>query len=42
MNITTPAPSHTAALQAEVGYGNLNTTSGRLYATQRFDGCSRR
>lgn len=33
MNITTPAPSHTAALQAEVGYGNLNTTSGRLYAT---------
>ena len=33
MNITTPTPSHTAALQTEVGYGNLNTTSGRLYAT---------
>lgn len=33
VNIITRAPSHQPELDAEVGYGNLNTPQGSLYAT---------
>jgi iron complex outermembrane recepter protein len=36
INIITRAPSYRPELDAEVGYGNLNTLQGTLYATSGF------